>query len=353
MHRGALWILTVFFLTLPLSAQSLPQPTCGQAAKGPISVEGLAGKGAYQPLPTEQRLFYGLAGLERGTLEVRYAVEGAPYLTETVDLAAGELPRINAGDSKSPEAFEKTLEFYEFLEGERMIELLSLRPDLVRQLHRTAQGGARIELEVFHQGAQLESFSFDELLRRSGELRGSKVVPVAAPSKVKGPGDRGGPLQPLFSSVYLEDCADCTESTPCDTECGYDPGKGGPVTCGEYGVCVPGSCNCENIYYEEWTDWYKVREFPGNDYTCFVAFGGGSRWHQVVWTEWRRDLIRRTYVCPNCPSCDNCYTREEIIAYETGYTYCWMDVGPSCSPGSWPCCSSLCLVGGLTPCASC
>ncbi|HEX6902522.1 MAG TPA: hypothetical protein VF789_22570 [Thermoanaerobaculia bacterium] len=41
-----------------------------------------------------------------------------------------------------------------------------------------------------------------------------------------------------LSTSYLPNCADCTRTTPCDTECGYDPGKGGPVTCGEYGICL-------------------------------------------------------------------------------------------------------------------
>jgi hypothetical protein len=40
-----------------------------------------------------------------------------------------------------------------------------------------------------------------------------------------------------FSFTYLPNCGDCTLTTPCETECGWDPGKGGPVTCGEYGIC--------------------------------------------------------------------------------------------------------------------
>lgn len=353
MHRSALWILTLVFLTLPLSAQSLPEPTCGQGSKGAFSSQGVPATGTYQPLPNEQRLYYGLAGLERGALEIRYLVEGAQHLTETVDLSAPELPRIHAGRSKSPLTFEKTLELHDRLNQPRMMELLALRPDLVQQLYRLSQSGSHVELEVFQQGALLEAFSFDELLRRSTELRKGRTVQVVVPSTVQGPGDQGKPIQRQSAVLkYLESCADCTSTTPCDTECGYDPGKGGPVTCGEYGVCQ-WTCDCETVISDRWTDWYRVREFPGTDFRCFVAFGGGSRWHQAIWTEWRRDRIRRTYVCPNCPSCDNCYTREELIAYELAYTYCWLDTGPSCSPGSWPCCSSLCLVGGLTPCVNC
>lgn len=39
-----------------------------------------------------------------------------------------------------------------------------------------------------------------------------------------------------LSFTYLPNCNDCTLAMPCDTECGWDPGKGGPVTCGEYGA---------------------------------------------------------------------------------------------------------------------
>lgn len=44
---------------------------------------------------------------------------------------------------------------------------------------------------------------------------------------------------PLSSRAtsYLPNCGDCTVTTPCWEECGWEPGKGGPVTCGEYGIC--------------------------------------------------------------------------------------------------------------------
>jgi hypothetical protein len=48
-----------------------------------------------------------------------------------------------------------------------------------------------------------------------------------------------GTPKPVLAT-YLPNCNDCTWDLPCDTECGYDPGKGGPVTCGEYGgICTP------------------------------------------------------------------------------------------------------------------
>ena len=53
------------------------------------------------------------------------------------------------------------------------------------------------------------------------------------------PGAKVGTPKPIFAD-YLPNCNDCTYDMPCDTECGYDPGKGGPVTCGEYGgICTP------------------------------------------------------------------------------------------------------------------
>ena len=41
----------------------------------------------------------------------------------------------------------------------------------------------------------------------------------------------------------------CTPSTPCETECGWDPGKGGPVTCAEQGLsCDSGPPVCHPNY---------------------------------------------------------------------------------------------------------
>jgi hypothetical protein len=53
--------------------------------------------------------------------------------------------------------------------------------------------------------------------------------PSAVPILVAGPGGS-------VSFTYLPYCWMCTLEMPCDTECGWDPGKGGPVTCGENGA---------------------------------------------------------------------------------------------------------------------
>jgi hypothetical protein len=373
MRRRGLWIPTVLLAALPLSAQPLPeQPLplqflaaqsspknlCGPPSQS-STLAGVAEAGTYQPLPSEQRLFHRLSGFEQESLEVRYLVDGDVFLTERVDLASAELPRVLAGSTKRsagpqpPLAWEPAEPSGPLEEG-RMIELLALRPDMVRQLYRLAQGGARIELEVLQQGALVETLAFDELLRRSADLRESRVAAVAVQSTVAGPGDRGQPVQRVFAaSTYLEDCAECTTSTPCETECGWDPWKGGPVTCGEYGVCEPGTCDCEWIASESWGSWYPIRSFRSGWYDCFLAYGGGSRWHEEWVTEYRRDLIRRTYICPNCPSCSGCYIEEEVIAYQLGYSYCWLDVGPSCFNGWCPSCGSLCYWSPGTPCGIC
>jgi hypothetical protein len=55
-------------------------------------------------------------------------------------------------------------------------------------------------------------------------------------------------------AVRLHSCSECTDEMPCDTECDYDPGKGGPETCGEYGAPCRGSmCDCSRVNAETWT----------------------------------------------------------------------------------------------------
>ena len=63
----------------------------------------------------------------------------------------------------------------------------------------------------------------------------------------------------LPGAASADDCWDvCNASTPCDTECGWDEGKGGPVTCGEQGLpCSEGVA------------------FPENDQSFSIAGAGG------------------------------------------------------------------------------
>lgn len=355
MRRISLCLVALVLSTLP-AAQAAPVPACGAKAVGASPFENLEGVLGYKPLEPGERLFYGLAGLGQGApLEVRYLVEGEVYLAEIVDLANARPPRLNL-DEEKPSLKSMTALGAEDLPGkEKVFELLALRPDLVRQLRQLAGEGAAIRIEVHQDGRMTESLSYQDLRRRSAELAESDALSLAVKSTVSGPGDRGGDkIRSAVAFDYLENCADCTWSTPCDTECGWDPGKGGPVTCGEYGVCDSNpTCSCSSVVSEWWTGWYLVRSYFNGQAACFYSYtvpppSGAVHYRYVE--EYRRDRIRRSYVCPNCPSCDNCYYDEQVIAYELGYAACWQEAPPFCQNPSMPSCNSLCFVGPFTPC---
>jgi hypothetical protein len=344
MRRISLWLMTLALLALPAlarTAQSTPAtPACGAAAFLSSSTKGAQGAaGTYQPLAPGQRLFYSLTGLGQDSpLEVRYLVQGKPFLTEIVDLAKARLPI-------GPEVVKPKLDPLSFLKEERLVELLALRPDLLLQLHKLVREEAPIKIEIRQQGRLFESLSFQDLTRRSAELVKNPGVLLAVQSTVSGPGDhrRAERQRPLFAKDYLESCNDCTETTPCDTECGWDPGKGGPETCGEYGAPCASTCSCSYTPWEHWSDWYYIGSYTAGPSYCYVdsAFGGSS-WFQYYVQQYRRDRIRTTYICPNCPSCSGCYFQDEVISYQTGYSQCLYDTYSSCFSGATACCSALC-----------
>ena len=330
--RPAHLCLAVFvLLAVPAVAQSTP--ACG--AKASLSLPSFSLDGTYQPLAPEQRLFFGLAGLEPGTtLEVRYLVDGKPYLTEIVDLAASRLPQVGTGERMS-------LDLKTALETERMIELLALRPDLVRQLQQRAEKDASIRIEVSQKGRRIESLSFQDLRLRSADLNG-RAVPLVVRATVSGPGSRTRDrMKTMVAFDYLESCGDCTWETPCTTSCGYDPGKGGPVTCGEFGApCDDGStCSCSTVYPEYWTDWYVYNSYYSNQYTCFEDTNDNAYWHQAYIFETRRDRIRPTLVCPNCPACSDCYFQYDVVDYQLSSGGCWSNTYSYCFWGDPLCCS--------------
>ncbi|HEV2855663.1 MAG TPA: hypothetical protein VHC97_22945 [Thermoanaerobaculia bacterium] len=366
MRRNCLWLVTLALLALPALAQDHSLPTCGAAAIGSSpfdsSAKGWETASSYQPLAPGQRLFYGLTGLGQDSpLEVRYLVKGKPYLTEVVDLAnaqppKNQPPKVRPDSGKAPQKSETAFDFESLLKEERMIELLALRPDLVRSLHQLAKERSAIKVEIRQGGRVFETLSFQDLKRRSSELVKSPAVPLAVQSAVSGPGDHGEERQPpLFAKTYLENCSDCSWEMPCDTECGYEPGKGGPVTCGEQGLPCGGSpptCSSSTVVSESWTGWYYLRSYFANQYACLRSYTAGSAVHRLYVSEYRRDLVRRSYVCPSAPSCSGCYYQDQVIAYEIGYAGCWYETPPLCSNGATPCCSELCNVGPFTPCYS-
>jgi hypothetical protein len=345
MPRNSLWTLSLLLLALPLSAQSpRPQPALSCAAvKEAALFQGKPGATTYQPLAAEQRLFYGLSGFGSEALEVRYFVKGALYLTETADLSTVRLPEIDLQSRKLPVQSKTAIDLSSLLEGDRMMEFLALRPDLVRRLHGLAEDA--INVQIFRQGRLHEALSFKELLRRSAELRGSRDVLVVVHSTVGGLGDRGEPRRPSLLLKVLDSCNDCTDDMPCDTECGYDPGKGGPETCGEYGApCGGSTCPCTHVLADSWTSWYFNRAYPYSPayYECLKSSATDSTYHQRYILEYRRDLIRSSTICPNCPSCVSCYYHEEVIDYQLTNGSCLSNTYAGCFSGRTPWCSELC-----------
>lgn len=351
------WFLSLALLAFPVAAQEAPLeaalPSCSEAVAA-ASVGG--GSGTYRPLPPEERLLFPLSSLPQGSVEIRYFVDGALYLAERADLAAAKLPQVTAPDRRAVDKSARDFDPRYLLEGERMVELLALRPDLVRQLRKVAADGSVVEIEVYLQEELTATLTFDELVQESAELVRSTSVPLAVQSTVEGPGDLGTPIQPITAQSYLSDCSECTETTPCDTECGWDDGKGGPVTCGEQGEpCAPADCLCEYPASYHWTGWYEYAFYPYNPatYYCHQSFFGGSNWHRLFVRVLRRDRIERKTVCPDCPSCSGCHVQEQVVQYELIYTTCRLEEFTACSFGTRPCCSQLCEYGPFTPCNNC
>jgi hypothetical protein len=344
-----LWVLSLALLALPLSAQSQPPLSCGaKQLFAPAPIETLLGTGTYQPLAAEQRLFYGLAGLGNGALEVRYLVGNELYLTETLDLSTARPPQTDAPGRKPLLQAKSTLELRDLVGGERMVELLALRPDLVRRLHQLTQEGARIEVRVSEAGKRPAALPFKELLRRSAELSASGAVPVVVHSTVRGAGDRPQSRKPpFFNAKVLDSCQDCTDDMPCDTECGYDPGKGGPETCGEYGApCGGSTCQCTHVLGQSWSSWYFNRAYwysPAT-YDCLKSgpYSYSYTTHRLYVVEYRRDLVQSSIICPNCPSCVSCYYHQDVIDYQLSNSYCYQDLGGGCGFGRTPGCYELC-----------
>lgn len=316
------------------------------------------------PLQTHERLLYSLTGLSGGTLEIRYRVNGTLHLTESIDLSKMELPQRPAGTAGAPGAparLESAVERQkedrvlalpqrrEQAEGPRVLELLTLHPDTMRELHRLDREGAQIEIDVLHDGSPRETISFAGLTNRSEQLRETAMVPVFAPSVVTGAGTvQNGRTLRVTTNEYLENCWECTEAHPCETECGYDPGKGGPVTCGEYGApCTPTCAAGPYTSGEWWGPWTYYSSGYGFG-ECFKVSNFGSfnyRWHNERITTYRRERIRRTTTCPNAPSCTGCYDTESVVGVQYSQTSCWEETGSSCSNGYTACCGRCSVYG--------
>jgi hypothetical protein len=274
MDRRILWFLVGSLVAFPVLASnpstvlsSVMLPEASSACAGPANEEPASAGVSYQPLSAEERISFGLAGLRKGILEARFLVDGNVYVLETFDLSKIELPRMvevqeAKGQGIGPQARDRKVEARSLLKAEKVIELLAREPDIIRELHRLAAGGSRVEIETLHDGKIVERLSLDD---SRGRTLKRNQVPVVADSTVTGPGMEQKPRPRLITANdYLPDCGDCDYGIPCETECGYDPGKGGPVTCQEQGLPCgdPPTCECETSHGEYWTAWWEYDRVP-------------------------------------------------------------------------------------------
>jgi hypothetical protein len=316
----------------------------------------------FVPLEASEHLVYSLAELSAGALEFRFRVNGTLHLTEVLDLAKMELPELadSAPDAPAlPAGFARGRkgegvvappQRRDALLGQRVVELLAFHPDTARELHRLVREGAAIEIDVLRDGSLRDTISFAKLLSHSAELREAALAPLFVPSSVSGPGMVPGTRRlRVATNEYLESCSDCTSNHPCDTECGYDPGKGGPTTCGEYGAPCEPWCAPSFTSGEWWTSWTLYSSgYSGGQ--CLDTFFG-LRWHNRRVTTYRRERIRRTTTCPNSPSCTGCYDTESVIDVQYSTLYCYEETASSCAIGQAPCCST-CSVYGWSECSN-
>jgi hypothetical protein len=356
-HR---FILLLVALTLFLTPFAQAQDA---ACPPPFSDDGETPASLIQPLLAEERLLYAIDRLPGGTLEVHYLVNGALHLSEVLDLDSLSLPLTR--ESQAPKGLIRQRtetpggapvpRKREGAELTRTVELLTLVPDSVRELHRLAREGAVIEVTLRQGGSIVETLSYAELTARSAALAEKGFTPVFAPVEVSGPGlDRPVRTGRVQTNEYLENCGDCTYDHPCDTECGWDPGKGGPVTCGEQGQPCGGQPTCagSTVMGEWWGPWtYHSTSYSGWSVCLKNSFSGGYRYYEKL-TTYRRDRIRRTRTCPNAPSCDGCYDTDSVVSVGYSYSVCYENSYSFCSFPETACCSSLSCSGFISPCTN-
>ena len=347
-------------ILLCVTAFASGAPADTGACPPPFADDSNARASTIQPLEPGERLLYGIDRFPGGMLEVRYTVNGKPHLTEMIDLDTVELPwtrepkglmrQKDAGGFPSATPAPRKDEVH----GVRTIELLTLEPDSVRKLHALAREGAAIDIELVLGGAVFEKLSFSELIGRSMELAKKGFIPVFAQTRVSGPGiDSPARTRRIAREEDLESCAECTYDHPCDTECGYDPGKGGPVTCGEYGAPCGGEPTCPSSYTsgEWWGPWTYYSTGYGYKQCVTNYWGGGDRYQERI-TTYRRERIRRTTNCPNSPSCTGCYDTEAVISVQYGQSVCWENTYFSCSFPQTACCWRSSCSGSFSPCSN-
>lgn len=337
LRRSCLCLVVALLGAMPVAALDAAVPACALAEEE-VATARLLGGSAVEPVPAQWSLLYDLSVLPRGPIEVRYHVGGELYLVETADLATARSPQRDHPRAGLGDTGQADLEFA----PPEVMELLTLRPDVVRRLHRLDGEGTPIEVEIRGGSQTLERLTFAELLEVSAGLRERGALAVNLLSQVEGP---GAVLAPMPRPRALEGCGFCSPTSSCDDVGPYDEGKGGCTTCGEYGECDPGGCTCSSVLYAYWTGWFVTNVSYIGPWRCvdYPHPGPDSRARRAQVT-YRRNRIQVTRTCPNCPSCAGCYNTESVIDYQTQTVYCYIDQQVSCSPidpyiGTWELCT--------------
>lgn len=326
--RNRSWLLLIIlFCTLPVFAGDTA-PTACPVAELEASRAAALGGSASQPVPAEKTLLYELARLPRGPIEIRYHVAGQVYVIESADLAQARPAQQDHPGAGLP----KGAEVAPMAAGPEVIELLTLRPDIVRRLHRLAEGGSPIQVEILGGGVALDKLSFKEVLESSARLRARDATAVVLLSQVRGP---GAELAPVPRPRSASGCGFCSPTSSCDDIGPYEPGKGDCVTCGEYGECDPGGCACSTVINEYWTSWFVTGLTYVGPWACVDYWYSPDSRALRARVTYRRNLVRVTRTCPNCPSCSGCYNTEQVIDYQVQTVYCYIDQYQSCQPGDF------------------
>lgn len=326
-------LFLVAALLSALSVAALPAPAVGGGVPGcalaeqEVETARLLGGSPVEPVPAESSLLYDLSVLPRGPIEIRYHVGGELYVEETTDLAAARAPQrdhplAGLGDSEKADFS---------LDVPKVIELLTLRPDIVRRLHRMDGEGTPIEVEIRAGDLTLERLAFAEFQKLSNGLRERGALAVNVLSTVEGP---GAVLAPMPRPKSLGGCGYCSPTSSCDDVGPYDDGKGDCTTCGEYGECDEGGCVCSSVINDYWTSWFVTNVSYVGPWRCvdYPHSTPDSRANRAQVT-YRRNRIQVTRTCPNCPSCAGCYNTQSVIDYQTQTLYCYIDQNQSCFPG--------------------
>lgn len=281
---------------------------------------------------------------------VRYVVDGSLFLNEVLDLSAP------LASPKHARSFRRGVVGKEADQPVRAprkavaVELLAMHIPQVQALREIAKVPGRVVVEISFNGKKARTATLPDLIEESAALRRTDDLTVVR-SVVTGPAaERKRPDRKMrvATNEYLESCTECTSEMPCETECGWDEGKGGPVTCGEQGYC--GTCPPERMLDEYWKVTLVETGTTSTPQECFLLSQGVTRWFQEYYSLYRHDYVHYKMICYDSPNCVSCWPEEQVVEtyYET--TTCWENTDNYCNPAQvpyyTPACSILCQYWG-------